>query len=68
MQISEIFFRGSALVLRDVDGSEVTMPVQSAEKLLTWLRAHAGELQDLVRKGNAESDTAYKYENIGNDQ
>ena len=46
--IGQVFFRDNALVIQNVDGSRVTMPVQDAQQLLFWLLDHNDELRDRI--------------------
>ncbi len=57
MLIGQIYFDGNAsLVLRDVDGSTVTMPLYDAMDLAAWLVDHSGELAERIAKVEEPSE------------
>ncbi len=45
MLIGQVFIRDGSLILRDVDGSEQSMPIGDALDLLAWLQEHKPELE-----------------------
>lgn len=49
MLIDEVFFRDSHLILRDVDGSEVTITLQDAADLRNWLNRRYTEIVERIR-------------------
>jgi hypothetical protein len=56
MLIGRIYFNDVSLVLRDVDGSEVTMPLYDAMDLAAWLIDHSGELAERIAKAEELSE------------
>jgi hypothetical protein len=58
MLIGQVFIRRGVLVLRDVDGSEQTMPLDDALDLLKWLTEHQGEMKGRVARAEAKEQAS----------
>ncbi len=48
MLISQIYFDDAVLVLRDIDGSKVTVPLVDAMELAAWMIDHIGEMTERI--------------------
>jgi inhibitor of KinA sporulation pathway (predicted exonuclease) len=50
MLIESVYIRNTHLVLRDVDGSEESMPLEDALDLLTWLSQHKSDIETRMQE------------------